>query len=120
MPRRTSIVARKLDRLLSERGKTNIRPSSATTDTELTGNGILRWADDHNVAWHYIAPGKPMQNAFAETSSAAWTGAALRPPPAGIILTLPNSYPVAIGVWRSDALMGGDGERSVADRRSAA
>jgi len=26
----------------------------------------LRWAVDHNVAWHYIAPGKP-QNAFAES-----------------------------------------------------
>jgi transposase InsO family protein len=27
--------------------------------TEFTSNAILRWADDHNVAWHYIAPGKP-------------------------------------------------------------
>jgi putative transposase len=60
-------VARKLDRLLSERGKTKtIVSDNGTTDTELPGNGILRWADDHNVAWHYIAPGKPMQNAFAE------------------------------------------------------
>jgi transposase InsO family protein len=24
--------------------------------TELTSNAILRWADDHKVAWHYIAP----------------------------------------------------------------
>ena len=35
--------------------------------TELTSNAILQWSDDHNVAWHYIAPGKPMQNAFAES-----------------------------------------------------
>jgi putative transposase len=35
--------------------------------TELTSNAILQWADDHNIAWHYIAPGKPMQNAFAES-----------------------------------------------------
>jgi putative transposase len=35
--------------------------------TELTSNAILRWADDHKVAWHYIAPGKPTQNAFAES-----------------------------------------------------
>ena len=36
--------------------------------TELTSNVILQWADDHKVAWHYIAPGKPVQNAFAESS----------------------------------------------------
>jgi hypothetical protein len=24
-------------------------------------------ADDHKVAYHYIAPGKPTQNAFAES-----------------------------------------------------
>src|SRR5262249_6711974 len=35
--------------------------------TELTSNAILQWADDHKVAWHYIAPGKPVQNAFAES-----------------------------------------------------
>ena len=35
--------------------------------TELTSNAILRWADDHKVAWHYIAPGKPVQNAFSES-----------------------------------------------------
>jgi len=58
-------VARELDRLLGERGK----PKTIVSDngTELTSNAILRWADDHKVAWHYIAPGKPMQNAFAES-----------------------------------------------------
>jgi hypothetical protein len=34
--------------------------------TELTSNAILQWADDQKVEWHYIAPGKPVQNAFAE------------------------------------------------------
>ncbi len=34
---------------------------------ELTSNAILQWADDHKVAWHYIAPGKPVQNAFVES-----------------------------------------------------
>jgi putative transposase len=58
-------VARELDRLLGERGK----PKTIVSDngTELTSNAILRWADDHKVAWHYIAPGKPVQNAFAES-----------------------------------------------------
>jgi transposase InsO family protein len=34
---------------------------------ELTSNAILRWADDHKIAWHYIDPGKPVQNAFDES-----------------------------------------------------
>ena len=56
-------VARELDRLLAERGKPNTIVSD--NGTELTSNAILQWADDHKVAWHYIAPGKPVQNAFA-------------------------------------------------------
>jgi putative transposase len=27
----------------------------------------LAWSDETNVGWHYIAPGKPMQNAFVES-----------------------------------------------------
>ena len=58
-------VARELDRLLAERGK----PKMIVSDngTELTSNAILQWADDHKVNWHYIAPGKPVQNAFVES-----------------------------------------------------
>jgi transposase InsO family protein len=32
--------------------------------TELTGMAILRWCQAASVKWHYIAPGKPQQNAF--------------------------------------------------------
>ncbi len=35
--------------------------------TELTSMAILRWLQETRVAWHYIAPGKPQQNAFAES-----------------------------------------------------
>jgi putative transposase len=58
-------VARELDRLLVAYGK----PRTIVSDngTELTSNAILRWARDHKVEWHYIAPGKPVQNAFAES-----------------------------------------------------
>ncbi|MBB4365289.1 transposase InsO family protein [Bradyrhizobium sp. CIR18] len=35
--------------------------------SELTSNAILTWADHSGVEWHYIAPGKPMQNAFIES-----------------------------------------------------
>jgi putative transposase len=27
---------------------------------------ILRWSKERHVEWHYIAPGKPTQNAFVE------------------------------------------------------
>ncbi len=58
-------VARELDRLIVERGK----PKMVVSDngSELTSNAILTWADQSRVAWHYIAPGKPMQNAFIES-----------------------------------------------------
>ena len=35
--------------------------------TELTGMAILRWSQSMQVEWHYIAPGKPQQNAFIES-----------------------------------------------------
>jgi putative transposase len=58
-------VARELDRLMIERGK----PKMIVSDngSELIGDAILTWADQAGVEWHYIAPGKPMQNAFIES-----------------------------------------------------
>ena len=35
--------------------------------TELTSNAILEWQQERGVAWHYIAPGRPMQNGFVES-----------------------------------------------------
>ena len=34
---------------------------------ELTSHAILRWQQEHGVQWHNIAPGKLMQNGFAES-----------------------------------------------------
>ena len=58
-------VARELDRIVRERG----RPCMIVSDngTEFTSNAILAWADENTVEWHYIAPGKPMQNGFVES-----------------------------------------------------
>ena len=58
-------VARELDRLIGERGK----PKMIVSDngTEFTSNAILTWAEKAVVEWHYIAPGKPMQNGFIES-----------------------------------------------------
>jgi len=58
-------VARELDRIVVGHGK----PAAIVSDngTELTSDAMLRWADERRVAWHYIAPGKPTQNAFIES-----------------------------------------------------
>jgi putative transposase len=50
-------VARELDAIVAWRGK----PACIVSDngTELTSNAILAWADERQVRWHYIAPGKP-------------------------------------------------------------
>ena len=37
--------------------------------TELTSLAILRWAQDRQIEWHYIAPGKPQQNGYIESFS---------------------------------------------------
>ena len=58
-------VARELDQLIASRGK----PKMIFSDngTEFTSNAILGWAAEAKVEWHYIAPGKPMQNGFIES-----------------------------------------------------
>ena len=58
-------VIRELEALVAIRGK----PAMIVSDngTELTSNAVLRWAAEQGIEWHYIAPGKPMQNAFVES-----------------------------------------------------
>ena len=35
--------------------------------TEFTSRAILKWANDNDVEWHYIDPGKSQQNAVIES-----------------------------------------------------
>lgn len=58
-------VVRELDAIIARRG----RPDTIVSDngTELTSMAVLRWCQDTAVEWHYIAPGKPMQNGFVES-----------------------------------------------------
>ena len=60
-----AMVARELDKIASLRGK----PLAVVSDngTELKSALILRWSQERQVEWHYIAPGKPTQNAFVES-----------------------------------------------------
>ena len=53
-------VARKLDAVIARGGL----PATIVSDngTEFTSTAILPWCQRAAVDWHYIAPGKPMQN----------------------------------------------------------
>ena len=58
-------VARELTALLARRG----RPAMIVSDhgTEFTSNAMLAWTSENRIAWHFIAPGKPMQNGICES-----------------------------------------------------
>jgi putative transposase len=58
-------IVRVLERLVAIWGK----PAMIVSDngTELTCNAMLKWTTETAVAWHYIQPGKPMQNGYMES-----------------------------------------------------
>lgn len=58
-------VVRELTALIERRGK----PGMIVSDngTELTSNAVLAWCGEMHVEWHYIAPGRPMQNGYVES-----------------------------------------------------
>jgi putative transposase len=58
-------VVRELEAVIAHRG----RPAGCVSDngTELTSMAMLRWSQEMRIEWHYIAPGKPTQNAFVES-----------------------------------------------------
>jgi transposase InsO family protein len=58
-------VARELTAIIARHGK----PGMIVSDhgTEYTCNAMLAWCRDNGIDWHFIAPGKPMQNGFVES-----------------------------------------------------
>lgn len=58
-------VCRELDIIFTRRGATHTIVSD--NGTEFTSMAILKWSQERSVDWHYIAPGKPTQNAFIES-----------------------------------------------------
>lgn len=58
-------VARELTAIIERRGKPDMIVSD--NGTEFTCNAMLAWCKDSKVNWHFIAPGKPMQNGFIES-----------------------------------------------------
>ena len=66
-------VVRELTELIRNRGKPGMIVSGVEDGaqshrgTELTCNAVLAWCSEASINWHYIAPGKPMQNGYAES-----------------------------------------------------
>jgi len=61
-------VARVLDRLKIERGL----PLQIRSDNgpEFVSKAVEQWAYDNGVDWHFIEPGKPIENAYIESFNA--------------------------------------------------
>jgi putative transposase len=89
-------VARELSRIIAWRGK----PEAILSDngTELTSNAILTWADERRVVWRYIQPGKPSQNAFAESFNARLRDELLNET---LFRSLPHAR-LMLEAWRDD------------------
>ncbi len=89
-------VVRELDQLMTERGK----PKMVVSDNgpELTSNVILTWTDQSRIGWHYIAPGKPTQNAFIESFNGRLRDELLNE----TLFTSLAQARVALGYWRAD------------------
>ena len=61
-------VTRVLDRLKQERGlPVQIRSDNGP---EFISKAVEQWAYENGVEWHFIAPGKPIENAYVESFNA--------------------------------------------------
>jgi putative transposase len=89
-------VARELETVIALRG----RPSLCVSDngTELTSMAILRWSQERCIEWHYIAPGKPQQNAFIESFNGRLRDELLNET---LFTTLPQAR-VMLAQWKHD------------------
>ncbi len=89
-------VARELTGLIAQRG----RPEMIVSDhgTEFTSNAMFAWAKDQGVAWHFIAPGKPMQNGYIESFNGRMRDELLNE---SLFLSMAHARQ-AIAVWVAD------------------
>src|SRR3954447_11926749 len=89
-------VGRELDAVIARRG----RPMMIVSDngTELTSMAILCWSQLTRIEWHYIAPGKPQQNAFVESFNGRLRDELLNE----TLFSSLGQARVALGCWRVD------------------
>lgn len=82
-------------------GSSRARPARmivSDNGSEFTSNAILPWADQNRVEWHYIAPGKPMQNGFIESFNGRLRDELLNE----TLFTSLAQARVAIALWHAD------------------
>ncbi len=89
-------AARELTALIDGRGKPRMIVSD--NGTEFTSNAILGWTKEHKVEWHYIAPGKPMQNGYNESFNGRMRDELLNE---SLFLDLEQARQI-IGTWVTD------------------
>jgi putative transposase len=88
-------VVRELERLVVGRRLPKMMVSD--NGCELTSTAVLRWSRGR-LDWHYIAPGKPMQNAFIESFNSRLRDECLNE---HVFLSLAEAR-VTIAAWRDD------------------
>jgi putative transposase len=83
-----------LDRIIAVRGK----PKTIVSDnrTGLSSMAILQWS--RAVEWHYIAPGKPTQNAFVESFNGRLRDACLNE----TLFASLRQARIELVIWRQD------------------
>ncbi len=89
-------MTRELDTIIKRRGK----PHTIVSDngTEMTSMAVLKWYQETDIEWHYIAPGKAMQKGFIESFNGSFRDECLNE-------TLFSSLPQArqqISKWMED------------------
>jgi putative transposase len=89
-------VVRELDAVISWRG----RPGTIVSDngTEFTSTAILSWCQSTGIDWHYIAPGKPMQNGFIESFNGRFRDEFLNE----MLFTTLTDARTQIAAWKED------------------
>lgn len=89
-------VVRELTQLIAQRGK----PGMIVSDngTELTSNAVLAWCGKIGVEWHYIAPGRPMQNGYVESFNGRMRDELLNET---LFRSLPHAR-IVLEAWRRD------------------
>jgi putative transposase len=88
-------VVRQLEQLIRDRGTPKIIVSD--NGAELTSLAVLRWVPGR-VAWHYIEPGQPAQNAFIESFNSRFRDECLNE---HVFLRLAEAREI-IEAWRHD------------------
>jgi putative transposase len=65
----TSLSGLRVARLLEELKKQRGLPAQIRSDNgpEFTSRALDQWAYEHGIRWHYIQPGRPMENGYVES-----------------------------------------------------